>query len=195
MFEEFVDPNPQLKIFEGDLLLPQPLKNLKAVAKREKVGLDIIAGNILDPDARPDANRYHLAIASEVISHFRHGEEIELLLAKITDALQTGGIFLFNTFVAGVPYQASQMALEIAQTKRSDFLWRSPRRVEIAQLPLDLLDDKSVVKYQRTHLPHGDWPATPWFERQTTGRNRFPLSEEDDPPIQWRWLTCGQRSS
>lgn len=52
----------------------------------------MIAGNSLDPDTRLNANRYHRAIASEVRSHFRHWQEIELLLAKITDALQPGGI-------------------------------------------------------------------------------------------------------
>ncbi|RMH76950.1 MAG: hypothetical protein D6680_06995 [Cyanobacteria bacterium J007] len=75
------------------------------------------------------------------------------------------------------------MALEIAQPKCFDLLRRSPLDEAIAQLPSDLLDDETVVKYQRTHLPHGAWHSNQGVAGQVTGRNRFPLSEEDESPI------------
>lgn len=86
------------------------------------------------------------------------------------------------------------MALEIAQPKCFDLLRRSPRRVAIAQIPSDLLEGESVVKYERTHLPDGPWLATPRFESWVAGRNLFPSNEEDDRPIELRGLTCRQRS-
>jgi len=44
-----------------------------------------------------------------------------------------------------------------------------------------------VYRYEKTHLPHGAWPPTGWYENWVSGRDVFPVSG-DESPIEMRWL-------
>jgi hypothetical protein len=66
--------------------------------------------------------RYQLAVAAEVISHFRDSDEVRLFLAKMCDSLCPGGVLLFSTFLAVGDYQPDALVRQVAQLSWSTLL-------------------------------------------------------------------------
>ena len=164
-------------------------EQLRLAADSEKLNVNVIHGDVLDPLVRLQTRSYQLAFASEVVSHFRELDQVKLLLAKISDLLPIGGLFLFSSFVNVGDYQPDQMVREAAQMAWSSVFDRVELLRVIELLPLNLISDELVFDYERNHLPSEAWPQTPWFPNWSTGKDIFPLVE-GRPPIELRWFLC-----
>ncbi|WP_264322840.1 class I SAM-dependent methyltransferase [Zarconia navalis] len=171
-------------------LTPGFARKLTIAAEAEEIPVRVIQGNVLDPMLRMETAHYQFAVVAEVVSHFRDMSQVRLLLAKIGDALQSGGLLLFSTFLAKDGYEPDDAARELSQTAWSYIITRSELRSAMKGLPLEILSDESVFEYEQQHLPNEAWPPTPWFPNWTRGRDVFPTEAS---PMELRWILCKRR--
>jgi|GEM_PF-1600510 len=168
-------------------LAPALVEQLTQAKEAANLSLNVIEGNILDPRLVLPHQQYKLIFLSEVIaSHFRSVEEVRRLFERLSDLLQSGGILLFNAFLAVEGYRPTPAVRELAQAFWSCVFTDAEIRGAMTNLPLQLLLDESVAAYEAAHLPPEAWPPTEWFLGWATGRNLFPTVEQ--PPIELRWL-------
>lgn len=171
-------------------LTPEFAQKLAIAAEAEELPVNVIEGNVLDPMLRMAAAHYKLVAIAEVVSHFRDLNQIRLLLAKVSDALQPGGLLLFSTFLAVEGYEPDEVVRQLSQTAWSYILTRLELTSAMADLPLKIISDESVFEYERQHLPPEAWPPTPWFPSWTRGRDLFPT---ETSPMELRWILCQRR--
>lgn len=154
----------------------------------QRLPINVIQGDILDPLLRLRSGYYHLAIASQLIPQFRDVDQVRLFFVKLCDGLQAGGMLLFNTFLAIEGYQPDQTVRELSQQTGSLILTPGELAAALEDLPVVLISDESVLDYERSHQPPETWPPTPWFETWAQGQEVFP------PPIrsgiELRWILC-----
>ncbi|WP_293157921.1 MULTISPECIES: bifunctional 2-polyprenyl-6-hydroxyphenol methylase/3-demethylubiquinol 3-O-methyltransferase UbiG [unclassified Microcoleus] len=167
-------------------LTPIFAEKLSAAALAENLPIHVTQGDVLDPLLRMKTYRYKLAIATEVLSHFRYPEQIRLFLGKMSDAVLTGGFILFSTFLAVDGYEPDEMAKQMSELCWSYLITRQELEAAIEGLPLEIIADESVMEYEQKHLPDSAWPPTPWFVSWASGRDLFPVQET--PPIELRWI-------
>lgn len=167
-------------------LTPIFAQKLSAQATAENLPVKVLQGDILDPLLRLRAANYKLAIASEVLSHFRHADQVRLFLAKISDYLQSGGLLLFSTFIAINNYQPDNFVREMSEISWSSLFTPDDLKAAMDGLPLEIISDESVVEYEQNHLSKEAWPPTTWYLNWATGRDLFPMQQ--NPPIQLRWI-------
>lgn len=172
-------------------LTPIFAQKLSATAVAEGLPIKVTQGNILDPLLRMGAAHYRLAIASEVVYHFRYIEQIRLFIAKMCDALQSGGLLLFSTFIAVDGYEPDDMVREMSEVTWSHVVTRKELNAAMEGLPIEILSDESVLEYEQTHLPKEAWPPTHWFINWASGRDLFPIQEI--PPLELRWILARRR--
>lgn len=164
-------------------------EQLQAAVDAEKLPVTVIHGDILDPLIRMRPAYYQLAIAAEVITHFRDIDQVRLFLAKMCDFLCPGGQLLFNTFLAAEGYEPEPAARQVAQLSWSSLFTRPELAQAMEGLPLTLVSDELVFEYERHHLPADAWPPTPWFPSWATGGDVFPIAN-GRPPMELRWILC-----
>ncbi len=155
------------------------------------LSIGVTQGDILDPRVMTKSSYYKLAIASEVISHFRSLDQVRILFTKLCDAVQPGGLLLFNLFLSVPGYIPDAPAREMSEVAWSYFLTPGELNNAMQGLPLEIVSNESVYEYERTHLPPEAWPPTGWFVSWATGRNVFPIKET--PPIELRWILAKRR--
>jgi len=170
-------------------LTPTFAEQLQASATAEKLPVTVTQGDILDPLVRMKPARYQLAVAAEVISHFRDSDEVRLFLAKMCDSLCPGGVLLFSIFLAVGDYQPDALVRQVAQLSWSTLFTTQELAAAMEGLPLVQISDELVFEYERHHLPAGAWPPTPWFSSWATGRDVFPIAN-GRPPMELRWILC-----
>ncbi|MGB3509345.1 MAG: class I SAM-dependent methyltransferase [Microcoleaceae cyanobacterium] len=170
-------------------LTPAFIEQLEAAVATEKLSVNVIEGDILDPLIRMRPAFYQLAIASEVVSHFRDVDQLRLFLAKMSDFICSGGLLLFNLFLTVDGYVPDRLVREMAQLSWSS-LFTSQELVEAMEgLPLAIVSNELVADYEYQHLPQEAWPPTSWFNSWATGRDVFPLAN-GRPPMELRWILC-----
>jgi len=164
-------------------------EQLKAAATAENLPVTVTEGDVLDPLMRMKPARYQLAVAAEVISHFRDIDQVRLFLAKMCDFLCPGGVLLFSTFLTVGDYQPDPLVRQVAQLSWSTLFTPQELATAMEGLPLVQISDEVVMEYERHHLPTGAWPPTPWFPSWATGRDVFPMANAR-PPMELRWILC-----
>jgi len=170
-------------------LTPAFVQQIQAAVNAEGLPIVVTEGNILDPMVRMRPAHYKLAIACEVISDFHDADQLRLLLAKISDVLRSGGLLLFNIFLAIDGYEPNQAVREMSEIAWSSLFTRADLASAMEGLPLSILSDESVFEYEKEHLPEEAWPPTGWFINWTTGRDLFPIANSR-PPMELRWILC-----
>lgn len=170
-------------------LTPAFAEQLQASAAAEQLPVTVIQGDVLDPLVRMKPARYQLAVAAEVISHFRDSDEVRLFLAKMCDSLCPGGILLFSTFLTVGDYQPDALVRQVAQLSWSTLFTPQELAAAMEGLPLVQISNELVFEYERHHLPAAAWPPTPWFPGWATGRDVFPMAN-GRPPMELRWILC-----
>lgn len=172
-------------------LTPIFAEKLSAAAIAENLPIEVIQGDILDPLLRLRAANYKLVFASEVLSHFRHNDQVRLFLAKMCDYLLSGGFLLFSAFLAINNYQPDQFAREMSEISWSYMITPDDLASAIDGLPLEFISNESVVEYEQKHLPKEAWPPTNWYMGWATGRDLFPIQQ--NPPMELRWILLKRR--
>ena len=168
-------------------LAPALVEQLTQARDDAKLPLNVVEGNILDPQLVLPHQQYKMIFLSEVVaSHFRSVDEVRQLFVRLSDLLQPGGMLLFNAFLAVDRYQPTPAVLELAQTFWSCVFTEAEMHAAMADLPILPVSNQSVADYEKAHLPPKAWPPTDWFLDWATGRNLFPTIGH--PPIELRWM-------
>jgi 2-polyprenyl-3-methyl-5-hydroxy-6-metoxy-1,4-benzoquinol methylase len=167
-------------------LTPIFAEKLSSAATAENLPINVTQGDVLDPLLRMKTYRYKLAIATEVLSHFRYPEQVRLFLGKMSDAVLSGGFILFSTFLAVDGYEPDEMAKQMSELCWSYLITRQELQAAIEGLPLEIISEESVIEYEQKHLPDSAWPPTPWFLSWASGRDLF--SVQQTPPLELRWI-------
>lgn len=167
-------------------LTPAFMEKLTAEVNNQNLPVKVIQGDILEPLLRMKAAYYKLAIASEVLSHFRYTDQVRLFLAKMCDALRSGGLLLFSVFLAVDDYEPDNFVKEMSEVSWSYIITRKELQAAMEDLPLELISDESVIEYEQKNLPQEAWPPTTWFVNWAMGRDLFPISK--NPPMELRWI-------
>ena len=162
------------------------VRQLSDRARSHNLPVTITQGDILAASLQLSSDHYQLAIASEVISHFRQVNQVRTLLVKMCDRIQPGGMLLFNIFLTDEDYQPDRQVRELAQVVWSYFLTRAEFRSVLQGLPLKILSIEPMLAYEQNHLPPEAWPPTNWFISWASGRNIFPIVKQ--PPVQLYWI-------
>ena len=170
-------------------LTPAFIEQLQAAIATENLSMNVIEGNILAPLTRLRPAFYQLAIATEVVSHFRDIDDLRLFLAKMSDVICSGGLLLFNIFLTVDEYVPDELVREMAQLCWSSLFTFDELKTAMEGLPLAIVSNELVIEYERQHLPEAAWPPTSWFESWATGRDVFPLAKAK-PPLELRWILC-----
>ena len=164
-------------------------EQIEAAATAEQLPIRVYNADILGPLVRMAPAYYSLAVAAEVVSHFRDADQLRLLLAKMCDGLHSGGLFLFNTFMAIDGYEPDQLTREMSEVNWSTIFTREDIAYAMNDLPLELIEEMPVYEYEKVNLPAEAWPPTGWFDNWANGRDLFWLPEQKTP-MELRWLLC-----
>jgi 2-polyprenyl-3-methyl-5-hydroxy-6-metoxy-1,4-benzoquinol methylase len=164
------------------------IEQMQAIAQNENLPVQVITADILDPLTRLKPFAYNLVICCEVTSHLRDPDQLRLLIAKVCDYLQHGGLFLFNIFLTKADYVPELIEKQMAELSWSMMFTDQELHNAMVDLPLEIIANDSVLEFEKSHLPAEAWPPTGWFERWALGRDVFPLVEES--PMELRWILC-----
>ncbi|MCU0491554.1 MAG: class I SAM-dependent methyltransferase [Chloroflexaceae bacterium] len=156
----------------------------KAV-QAEDLPVIVTRGDILHPRLGLRPCFYQLALASEVISHFRNVEQVRTLFSKVATSLVPGGVLLCNSFLAAENYTPTPLVWQTAQLAWSFVLTRPELHAALEGLPLRLEAVEPALAYEQQHLPPEAWPPTPWFPSWAAGRD---VSPGVTPPFELCWL-------
>lgn len=167
-------------------LTPAFIEKLTAEVNNQNLPVKVFQGDILEPLLRMKVANYKLAIASEVLSHFRYSDQVRLFLAKMCDALRSGGLLLFSVFLAVDDYEPDKFVREMSEVSWSYIITRKELQAAMEDLPLELVSDESVIEYEQKNLPTEAWPPTSWYVNWAMGRDLFPISK--NPPMELRWI-------
>ena len=165
------------------------VEQLRVAVESEKLPVNVTLGDVLDPLVRMRPANYQIAIAAELISHFRESDQVRLFLAKMCDFLCSGGLLLFSVFLTADGYEPDSLVREVAQMSWSTLFTPKELAAAMEGLPLVPISNELVFEYEQHNLPPGAWPPTPWFSSWATGRDVFPMANAR-PPMELRWILC-----
>jgi 2-polyprenyl-3-methyl-5-hydroxy-6-metoxy-1,4-benzoquinol methylase len=174
-------------------IAPALAKVLRAEAKKERLAVDVLEGDILDTTLAIEHGKYKLIVLAEVVaSHFRDVDQVRRLAERAVDLLAPGGILLFSAFLAQGGYKPDQLAREFSQTAWCTIYTRAELDRAMEGLALDRVADESVHDYEKQHLPPEQWPPTGWFVQWSLGSDVFgvPVGRA---PLELRWLSYRRR--
>ena len=177
-------------------LTPEFVQQMKSQAQELGLPVRVFLGDILAPrEVKLRPAHYRLVVLAEVVaSHFKNVEQLRLLLAKMADCLQSGGLLLFSMFLTVDDYEPNEVARQLSQVNWSCLFTRQDLAEAIMQLPLEIVTDESVVEYEKKHQPIEAWPPTGWFITWCEGQNLFPLKDRDfKSPLELRWILCRRK--
>ncbi len=160
---------------------------LKAEIAQEGLALRVFEGDVLRDELELPRDYYKLVILCEVVSHFRHTDELHTLFERVTPLLAPGGLLAFSVFLPEAGYEPDAIAREFSQTTWCTLFTRADVERASAGRALELVSDESVFEYEKEHLPAEAWPPTGWFAEWTRGVDLFEMPVEDSP-IDMRWL-------
>ena len=161
-------------------------RRLREEAQASSLPVTVIQGDALAP--RGDLRRaYGLMVVSEVVTDLRSTDELRSVFALAADCLGADGRLVMNAFVCRDGYEPDAAARQLGQQTYSAIFTRPEVLEAAATSGLELVDDTSVLDYERRHLPAESWPPTPWYEDWVSGRDVFAV-ERGTAPIELRWL-------
>jgi SAM-dependent methyltransferase len=170
-------------------LAPALAKVLREDAEKSALSVTVFEGDATNPELGLPKDFYQLVILAEVIaSHFRSVAHLRQLFERIVEAMRPGGILLFSAFLPLDGYKPDQMARELGEVFWCAVFTRSDFDQAMQGLPMERIDDESVLDYEREHLPPEAWPPTGWFEQWTSGRDLFDLPP-GRAPTELRWVS------
>lgn len=164
---------------------------LRDAARDEALPVTVIHGNALAP-ADGLRDDYGLIVVSEVITDFRSIEELSGLLQMVAHCLAPDGRAVMNAFVCRDGYEPDDAARQLGQQTYSAIFTRPEVLASAAAAGLQLVDDTSVLEFERRHASAESWPPTPWYEDWVSGLDVFAV-ERGTAPIELRWLVFHRR--
>lgn len=159
---------------------------IQAEAQQAALPVRVIRRDVLD-GTEGLASDYGLILVSEVITDFRTVAQLRHLLEVASARLQPGGQLVFNLFLVREGYGVDEAARQFGQQVYCCLFTRTELAGATAGLPLELVDDVSVVDYEKAHLPAENWPPTGWYVDWVSGRDVFD-SPPAECPIELRWV-------
>jgi SAM-dependent methyltransferase len=170
-------------------LAPALAKLLREDAEKAELSVRVFEGDVTDRSLELPQNYYQMVLMAEVVaSHFRNVAHLRSLFEVIADVVRPGGLVLFSAFLPLDGYKPDQLARELGEVFWCSIFTRADFDQAMAGLPLERINDESVLEYEREHLPTEAWPPTGWFEQWTSGRDLFDLPP-GRAPVELRWLT------
>lgn len=165
---------------------PQLMAILQREHEARGLAVTRITGSVLDGSLTlPEGQK--LAVLSEVVSHFDSTLQVRELLGRLASVMLAGAMVLLNCFVAHPSYTPDRLAREVSRAWGCSLFTRKELEEAMAGQGWELVSDESVLEYEKSRTPRGQWPPTPWYENWTQGRDIFRL-ESGKAPVEMRWL-------
>jgi cyclopropane fatty-acyl-phospholipid synthase-like methyltransferase len=167
---------------------------MRNIAKADKLALEVEEADFFSSSlALPDSH-YRLAVAAEVLSHFRSVSQVRQFFEKLAGAMAPGGFVLVSAFLSAEGYKPDAIAREATEFAWCSIFTRAELKFIADELPFDRMTDESVHDFEKEHLPQGAWPPTPWFVSWTQGADAFdvPMGKA---PMDLRWLVYRRRGT
>ena len=133
---------------------------MRVVAEKEKLELEVDEADFFGPALSLPNGHYKLAIASEVLSHFRGVSQIRQFFEKLAGAVAPGGLVLVSCFLTAEGYKPDTLAREATEFAWSSVFTRAELKFIVDELPFDRMSDQSVHDFEKEHLPESSWPPT-----------------------------------
>jgi SAM-dependent methyltransferase len=173
-------------------IAPKLAHIIRTEAQRESLDVRVIERDVFasTDDVRDD---YQLIVASELVPDFRTTQQLRAMFELAAHCLAAGGRLLFNAFLPRQGYIPDDAARELGQQCNSMIFTWDEMSTAADLLPLELVADDSAYDYEKTHLPEGAWPLTPWFPNWASGLDVFDV-ERSESPIELRWLVYQKTS-
>jgi SAM-dependent methyltransferase len=167
-------------------IAPKLAHIIRTQAQRESLDVRVIERDVFatTDDVRDD---YQLIVASELVPDFRTTQQLRAMFELAAHCLAPGGRLLFNAFLPREGYIPDDAARELGQQCNTMIFTWDEMSSAADLLPLELVADDSAYDYEKTHLPQGAWPLTPWFPNWASGLDVFDV-ERSDSPIELHWL-------
>jgi SAM-dependent methyltransferase len=169
-------------------LTPSLSAILREEVEKEKLGVRVFEGSILDAALPVPQNHYRMILMSEVVSHFRNTDQVQTLFETANRLLVPGGILLFNCFVNLDGYKPDEAVRQMSEVMWCALFTRRELQDIAASIPFTLVSDESTLEYEKSHLPPEQWPPTGWYEAWTAGQDLFDISASKSP-VEMRWIT------
>jgi SAM-dependent methyltransferase len=172
-------------------LAPALAAELRKAAKADKLNIEVIEGDFLDPALFSGVapRKYQLIVLAEVVaSHFRDVDQLQRLAERSAELLAPGGVLLFSAFIALDGYKPDALAREMSQVTWCCIFTRGELERAFAGAPFDAPVEQSVHDYEHEHLPSDAWPPTGWFENWTQGSDLFDFPP-GRAPMELRWFS------
>jgi SAM-dependent methyltransferase len=174
-------------------LAPALAQILRDDVEKEKLPVRVYEGDALAGAVQLPERHYRLVFLAEVIaSHIRNAEQVRVLFEGAADALATGGVLLFNAFLAVDGYRPDALVREMSQIFWCNVFTRGEITTAMQGLPFEFLSDESTHDYELEHQPKDGWPPTGWFVDWSRGHDLFDLPYGKSP-IELRWM-CYRRT-
>ena len=176
--------------FPTDAVEPAPALAaiLRTEVEKEALPVRVFEANALASELPVPAGHYRLVCLAEVIaSHIRSASEIRRLGEVAARSLVSGGLFVFNAFLAKDGYRPDALARELAEVFWCNLFTRAELTAAFDGLPFEFVSDESTHDYEAEHLPAEAWPPTGWFVEWARGLNLFDLAG-GRAPSELRWL-------
>jgi SAM-dependent methyltransferase len=169
-------------------LAPSLAKILREDVEKEKLAVRVFEGDALSGAVELPERHYKLVFLAEVIaSHIRTVEQVRTLFQGAADALASGGVLLFNAFIAADGYKPDSLVKEMSQVFWCNAFTRGEFATAMQGLPFTLVSDESTHDYELEHQPKEGWPPTGWFVDWARGHDMFDLPTGRSP-LELRWL-------
>jgi SAM-dependent methyltransferase len=170
-------------------LTPSLAEILRAEVEKEKLNVRVFEGDALAGAVELPERHYKLVFLSEVIaSHIRNVDQVRAIFEGAAEALATGGLLVFNAFVANEGYRPDAVARELSQVFWCNLFTRQEIATAMQGLPFELVADESTHDFEREHLAEDAWPPTGWFAAWSQGLDLFDVPA-GTAPMELRWLT------
>jgi len=168
-------------------LVPAFCETMRGSVRGSSLPLRVFEADILSAEFRLERARYRLALASEVLTHFRTADEARALFVKLADALAPEGLLLFNVFLGKNGCEPDRLARELGATWFTSLFSRKDLSFLVEELPFELISDESAYEFEKAHTDPSAWPPTEWFEHWSRGCNIYNMPA-DKTPVELRWL-------
>jgi len=169
-------------------LTPALAAILRADVEKEQLTVRIFEGDALSGALEIPERHYRLLCLAEVIaSHIRTVEQVRALFEAAGEALATGGLLVFNAFLANEGYRPDAMARELSQVFWCNVFTRIDLENAMRGLPFELVSDESTHDFEHERQPPEAWPPTGWFADWARGLDLYDLPA-GRAPVELRWL-------
>ena len=166
------------------------VEHIQQEVAQEGLRVNARQGDFLDPLIRFPPLAYQMVFASEVVPHLHDRDELRLMFAKVSDYLQSGGIFLFNTLLPVGDYVPDRTVRELSVVHCCSLFTKDEILTALEGLPFQYVMEESQIEYEKAHQPADAWEPENlgWFGLWSTGGGLFALPEGQKPPIELSWV-------